>query len=149
VNANDVKIMMQLLTAAYPNSDLQPVTAEAYLRELRDVDSEDMAPALDQWVRTQTRMPTIADLREGAANVRRRRLVKEAPLAPPSGKGFMPDAEFLRACERGYVSMEPGNVGAAVGPIRRDVLKGLFRREIWPEEWDDEPPTRPIVRAMP
>jgi hypothetical protein len=132
--------MIDYLRVAYPgwvqNEEEYERTVAAYADNLGDVDLADMGPAADDFVRTSTRRPTVAALRELAHGHKAKREATERQFRrPDSGRGYTPDANFLRERE--------------LAGIRRDVLKGLFRREIWPEEWDDEPPTRPIVRAMP
>ena len=85
-----------------------PIDGNAYARDTLQAELADQA----------------RDRRDRAAYAR-----DEAPVR------FKPDAQFLRDMERGYVSTEPSNYGAQVGPIPRAVLMGMYDRGIWPAEW--------------
>jgi hypothetical protein len=123
------------------------MTAAVYLRELHDLESQDVSDFISSWVNSQEFPPRIVDIRQGVEAIIRKR-ERESRPSEEEGTGFRPNEQFLRDMEQGYVSTTSSSFGAQVGPVRRDVLKALYDKSIWPEEWGDEEPPRELVRPF-
>lgn len=64
MNESSAKETLGMLTSAYPDMTLEPESSAIYLACLGEMDLSLAAPAILTWVKSETRWPRIADLRE-------------------------------------------------------------------------------------
>lgn len=94
----EVAAMLAYFAAAYPNFDPTEATAEVWLREVAEVDSETARDAMHAVVRTSEYVPTIAKFLFECAVVREQRSHRLALAAGiPTHKGVPMPKELLEA----------------------------------------------------
>jgi hypothetical protein len=69
MNRNDTATMCALLKAAFPVWQTTPETIELYHAMLKDLDSEIVMRAVQNWILTSEKFPTIAGIRKACAVV--------------------------------------------------------------------------------
>ena len=104
------------LKTYYSKEQLLPNTQamELWYRELQDIPIEVADAALRKWVATNKWSPTIAEIRETAANVKNGEL-------PDWGEGW----EQVQRAIRHYGYMEPGKAMASFDPITKQCVQRL------------------------
>ena len=70
MNKPDVKRLVAVLKAAYPRQELPPETVAIYAEMLADLDAETATAAVKRAIQTSRFFPTIAEIRNVAAELR-------------------------------------------------------------------------------
>lgn len=104
MNATEWAHIAARLAAAYPRLDLPAETIAVYLDELRTCDAVDVATAARNLIRTSKFLPSVAEILEEVADVRRLRAtwerVDHPALTPNTRNGAEQEALNTEGLER-------------------------------------------------
>jgi hypothetical protein len=118
MNSNEAATVIAVMHGAYPNVRLDDAVAEVWANSLLATDFDIARRAVNEWVSTMTRWPTVAEL--NGIMRRLRAGIDEFDALPPAREPLLTWHEARDAIERGYRS-ERRRLGATDDDIDRGV----------------------------